>query len=661
MRIKEAILYLNILLIALLYSKPIEASDTTYTIGFKKLPDTTQLRILIEYSDECDINDILTYTNRAIEIGNRIKDKKEAYDYLRYYAAAYNNEAFYFDQKGDINAATESYIKSLAIREEIKDSIGIAESYVNLAYILQHQGDLFSAINYLNKAEIIFKSHKDSFGLVNIYINLGGDYYLNQNYDSAQFLFEKSIELAEKINDANGMSYALNNLAAIYYKKGLLEKTEESYHKSLMLREKSGVKGQIARSHQNLGRFYYNINDIEKSIYHANISFEIAQELQSPVIISNSAILLSDIYNKQSDYKKAHEFLLIHVEMKDSILSDETQKTTIKQQVKYEYEKQKLVDDAEHEKQMAISAEQEKKQRVIIYSIAGGLCLVILFSILIYNRLQVTRKQKLIIEEQKQEVEHQKEIIEETHKEITDSITYAKRIQEAILPPERIVQKWLTNSFILYKPKDIVAGDFYWMEQIENNILFAAADCTGHGVPGAMVSVVCHNAMNRAVREFKLISPGQILDKTRELVVEQFKKSDKDVKDGMDIALCTLKGNELQYAGAHNPLWIVRKGEIIEIKADKQPIGKFENFKSFTTHKIELEKGDAIYIFSDGFADQFGGEKGKKLKNKPFKELLISINKESMKNQKEIINNHFIKWKGDLDQVDDVCVIGVQI
>jgi serine phosphatase RsbU (regulator of sigma subunit) len=665
MNIKKTILLLIILLLVLIKNNSIAANDTTFTKEFKRLPDTTQIRILVEYSDECEISDILTYTDRAIELGEKIKNQNLGYEFLRYYAAAYNNEAYYFDQVGNIKESLKSNIRALSLREEINDSVGIGESYNNLAYLFQQQGDFSSATNYYNKASKIFVDLKDQSGLVSININLGYVYFLEQKYDSSQVYFETGLVIAEEVNDVKGTSYALNNLASIYLRKELYDKAEEAYLKSLELRQQIGSKDGVARSHHNLGRFYFKREDLKKSFYHANICYQLANELNSPDVIGQATELLSDLYFKKNNFKKAFEFLRIHVEMKDSILSDETQQIAVKQQAKYEYEKQKAIDDKEHEKQLAISAEQEKKQRVIIYSIAGGLCLVVLFSILIYNRLQVTRKQKLIIEEQKQEAEQQKEIIEEAHKEITDSITYAKRIQEAILPPDRLVQKWLTNSFIIYKPKDIVAGDFYWMEQIDDKILFAAADCTGHGVPGAMVSVVCHNAMNRAVREFKLINPNEILDKTRELVVEQFIKSDKDVKDGMDIALCVLnnKTKQLQYSGANNPLWILRNEaeEIEEIKATKQSIGKVDSPQPFKTHHIQLNKKDVVYIFSDGYADQFGGEKGKKLKYKPFKKLLISLRKETMEKQREIINNHFLTWKGELEQVDDICIVGVKI
>ena len=274
----------------------------------------------------------------------------------------------------------------------------------------------------------------------------------------------------------------------------------------------------------------------------------------------------------------------------------------------------------------------------------------------------------------KKEVVRRKESedkIKEQFEEIHDSIRYAKRIQNAILPPMYLIKKFFPKSFILYKPKDIVAGDFYWLEVIEKSnhqeeiILLAAADCTGHGVPGALVSVICNNGLNRSVREYKITEPGKVLDKTRDLVIEVFEKSDEEVKDGMDISLCgiCLKTNMLQWSGANNPLWIIKKGtrEIIEFKANKQPIGKYAEPKPFTTHNIQLNKDDCIYIFTDGYQDQFGGEKGKKFKASKLKELLISIQHENMEKQLDLINNAFETWKGTLEQIDDVTIIGIKM
>ena len=227
----------------------------------------------------------------------------------------------------------------------------------------------------------------------------------------------------------------------------------------------------------------------------------------------------------------------------------------------------------------------------------------------------------------------------------------------------KLVKDYMPDSFILYQPKDIVAGDFYWIEKINNSIIFASADCTGHGVPGAMVSVVCHTAMNRAVNEFKLFEPNDILDKTREIVLETFEKSDEDVNDGMDIALCSIdfRNKKLKFSGANNGLCLVRNNDVLQIKPDKQPIGNYKDAKPFTNHELDLKPGDVIYTFTDGYPDQFGGPKGKKFMYKRFRELLLDIHSKPMQEQHNLLLNTFNNWRNNLEQVDDVCVVGVRI
>ena len=269
------------------------------------------------------------------------------------------------------------------------------------------------------------------------------------------------------------------------------------------------------------------------------------------------------------------------------------------------------------------------------------------------------------VAERTQEIQHQKEMVEEKNREIVDSINYALRLQQAIIPPIDKIKEKFPDSFVLFKPKDIVSGDFYWMDVKGNTVSLAAADCTGHGVPGALVSVVGANSLNRCVKEFGLKKPSIILDKLRELIVETFEMSNHEVKDGMDISFIQFdpERKKAQWSGANNPLWILRNDstEIEEIKADKQPIGKFEHGKPFTNHEIEVFPGDCFYLFTDGFADQFGGEKGKKLKAAVMRDLFISMKGVPMETQKTKINEAFENWKNVLEQVDDVCVIGLRI
>lgn len=253
--------------------------------------------------------------------------------------------------------------------------------------------------------------------------------------------------------------------------------------------------------------------------------------------------------------------------------------------------------------------------------------------------------------------------LHEKNREITDSIAYAKRIQDAVLPSFNLVQEHFKDSFILYKPRDIVSGDFYWFEKKGDVLLIAVADCTGHGVPGAMLSVVCSNALYRSVNEFDLTVPGSILDKTRELVLENLAKSGEGVNDGMDISLCAVdtKTGKVSWSGANNNLWYLREGALCEVKAHKQPIGRTNAASPFPTHDVPLSQGDILYLVTDGFADQFGGDKGKKFKRRQLEALLHTTGSMPLATQKRTLDHVFENWKGKLEQVDDVTIVGIRV
>jgi serine phosphatase RsbU (regulator of sigma subunit) len=296
-----------------------------------------------------------------------------------------------------------------------------------------------------------------------------------------------------------------------------------------------------------------------------------------------------------------------------------------------------------------------ENERIINYQralITGGIIGSIIILGLVFFLFRVNQKRKIALIEN-----------EEKTKEIIASITYAERIQRASLPSKALLDKCLHDGFIFFQPKDIVSGDFYWLEEREDATYFAVADCTGHGVPGAILSVLCSNTLSRAINELGISEPAKILDQTVVLLEGFFSKSEDHVHDGMDIALCRLEknGNKLQYAGANRPLYFFKNGAFNEIKADRQPIGKYEYRKGFTNHALELEKGDSIYLFSDGIVDQFGGENSKKFTSKRLKELLESIRHQSMDDQKTLLIKELESWRGHNESIDDACVLGVRM
>lgn len=651
------------------------------------------------YSMICSV----TINNIALELYKRGEKEEALFFYKQSLDLNIKNKNYYREaidlyeigtihySNGKIKKALEFLNNSLKIFKSIKNEIGIATTLNNIGLIYRDQEELEIALRYFKSALKTYKSTENSHFIAIGLNNIGLVYLDLKDKEEALRYFNQALELYKQINNTEGVAISFNNIGVAYKKDGENIKAKNNFRKALDSYKKINSKSGIAKSLINLGSILYIEHNIKEAESFLSQGFELSKELNSPSMISKSSSILSEISYKNNDFKRAYQMHVLYVKMRDSINNIETQKASIKLASKYSYEKQKALDDLENKKKIGIEKEAKEKQRIIIYFTIIGLVIFAIFLMFVINRLRITTKQKRIIEEQKQtlevankKTEQQKEVLEETHKEITDSIKYAKSLQDAILPSVSEINKHLKNNFIIYKPKDVVSGDFYWFDHKvingrEMNFI-AVADCTGHGVPGAMVSVVCSDALNRAVNEFNLISPSQILDKTREIVVATFAKGgENEVKDGMDIALCLISKDKLIYSGAYNPLWIVRENEkinptqleqkstvtigessLIEYKADRQPVGLHRNMVLFKQVELKIEVNDIIYIFTDGFPDQFGGKKGKKFKYRQFKELLIQASKEPMVVQKEMITEKLYNWMGTLEQVDDICIIGVK-
>lgn len=543
-------------------------------------------------------------------------------DYKIAIAYTYSNIANCYQLLSRYDQSLENYNESLEILKGLNDRRGVAMVLYSLANVFEMKQDTAKSVEYFKSALTEFEAINDLIGISGSLYSLGRMEAAQKRYVNARKYIERSLSISRQLNEVSSISECLNVLGTIYQEAG-------EYRKAV---------------------------DINLE------ALKLAREAEAKDVMLDILPRLAILYEKLNEHDQANIYLYQLMDLKDSLINKESIGQINELAVQYETEKKDYkmkLKEAELKKEQA----EVKRQNLQKIFFAAAFGLMVLLAFVIFRSYHQKRKDNVLIASQKEEVEHQKEIVEEKNREILDSIAYAKRIQSAILPPMKLVKEYLTDSFIIYKPKDIVAGDFYWMEVIRDITIFASADCTGHGVPGAMVSVVCHNAMNRSVREFGLTNPASILDKTRELVIETFIKSDQEVKDGMDISLCALntKTNQLQWAGANNPLWLIRNGTLTEYKADKQPIGKFAESNPFTSHSIQLEHGDTIYIFTDGFTDQFGGEKGKKFKSKPFKELLVSLYEQPMDSQSKTIMQTFEHWKGNLEQVDDVCIIGVRV
>ena len=620
------------------------------------------------------------YYEQSLEINKQIGNKQGISNCL-------GHIGLIFMKKGDLITALDYYKKGLKLNKEIEYITGIAASLSSIASIYLEQGDVASTIKNYNEVVDLYTSIGDLPGLATIYNNFGIVYCMEGDTTLAMKYYAKALNIEEKLGIEYMIANSLNNIANIYEKRNKPKQALNNYERALVIHKKHGDKNGIVTCLSNIGGVYWGLGDWVEAKKNATLALKISYELGIPRLIKLNAGSLKLIAMKESNYKEALKMYELFILMRDSINNESTQKAAIRQSVQYEYEKQHLADSLETLKKLAlkdieISKQQAeaKAERTTKYGLYGGLSLVLVIAFVLYRSVQQKKKANDEISLQKLEVEHK-------NREILDSITYAERIQAAILPPMSLMNEKLKDGFVIYKPKDIVAGDFYWIETCRSeggdDIFFSAADCTGHGVPGAMMSVMCSNALTKCVKELDFTKPGEILDATTKIIEGRFERSEQLVLDGMDLALCKLnrKSLKLEFAGANNPLWIIscdgssrigvtlRAPEVRndnlkiveEIRANKQPIGMYDNRMPYTNHIIQLQKGDTIYIFSDGYIDQFGGPKGKKFKSKPFKQLLLSIQNESMDKQKEIIEMAFEDWQGANEQVDDVCIIGVKI
>lgn len=673
--------------------------DTTLTLYFKAEHDTIKLALIEHIVDQCWDDEVWPKYNSllhdlALHHLTIATNKSESNRYASFLAGTISNMGFISDNQGNVPTALQQYHQSLKIYEKIRDKKGQSTSLNNLGVLYSSQDDTAKARLYHSQSLDLKKMLDDKTGLA-MSLNNMGNIYENRGFPfEALDYFQQSLAISREMNDERGIAISYDNIAGIYFQQGYPTKAIEFYNKSIEIWENFGEESGLAYSHNNMAEVYLSMGNLREALIHSQKSLLLAKRIGYPMDIQNASLTLSQIKKAEKNYKDALEYFELYVVMKDSVFNENTERAAMAQSVKYTYEKEALKDSLENLKLNEIKDIQINERDAIIdkektfkYALMVGLLLMgglVFVSIRGYQRKkkdnELIQLQKQEVETQKIKIEKQHHILEETHKEISDSITYAYRIQQAILPPRENLKKYLNDGFVWFKPKNVVSGDFYWMESFAEvsdsegknlvskdsegeTILIAVADCTGHGVPGAMVSVVCHNALNRSVFEFGLTRPDLILNKTRELVIETFDKSGDDVKDGMDISLCSInqKKKKLIYAGANNNLYIIRNNELSEIKADKQPIGRFSDAKPFNYHEFNLQDSDCIYLFSDGLADQFGGPKGKKFKYQQFKDLLIQHHQKPSENQKELLESVFETWRGELEQVDDICIIGVRI
>jgi serine phosphatase RsbU (regulator of sigma subunit) len=631
----------------------------------------------------------LEYCNQAQELlkGTRKANEKWILGMIK------NTLGRIYLAKNNFPKALAYLLEALTIREEINDKLGIAQSEYYIAMVYFNQGNNEQALIYHLKALKVREEENDKEGMGQSYNSIGAIYRKLQDYPKAFEYHDKALQIDESLGNEYGIAYDIASIASVYNRQKNYEKTLEYHQKALAIREKIKDNQGIIYGLNRIAEVYQKLNKIKESNEFANRAFLLSQKLQVPRETQEAAIILSSNYEKLKNIPKAYEFQKIVLALKDSLFNIDKEKEIANLQSNYDLEKKQDEIDILNRDNL-IQEEALKIKELYNYLYIGGLVLLGMIATFLIRNNRKEHRVNLLLNQQKRAIDERNEELKQTNEEltatlelaenrqkeiekknedITASILYAKRIQSAVLPFSEVISESLGQEqfFILYKPRDIVSGDFYWFAEIEdelNNqkkIIFAVADCTGHGVPGAFMSMIGNELLNEIVIEKNISSPDLILNYLHKRIRYVLKQGQSDSKDGMDISICVInKQNQtIEFAGANNPMYWIYDHHLNDLKADKLPIGGEERHKEriYTKHTLPLLPNSTIYLFSDGFQDQFGGAEDKKFMVKHFRNLLFSIHQEDMPTQKAILDKTIIEWIGNGTQTDDITVVGIRM
>ncbi|MGZ3899001.1 MAG: SpoIIE family protein phosphatase [Bacteroidia bacterium] len=569
-------------------------------------------------------------------------------------------------ENGKVPLGINCYLLALKISDQIHDKKGIATAYNGLQFANTRIKNEDRGEYYALKALAIYQELNDLQGIAQMNSSLGGAYLGRafrtkkaSDYSKAYDYLTKSAETNLKMGELHTAAVCYTNLGALFGSKGNYPVALQYCRKALDLKTRIGNKNAMATTMMTMSNIFTLQKQLDSVEHYTLKALSLAKEVNAPSIIKSAYEDLAFLYEQKKDPSKALSYFKMYKTLNDSLENADKLKTLAELESKYESEKKDkeilMLGELEKVKDQEIS-----KQKIINYTIGGGLALVLILSFFVFKQYHQKKKANHLLE-------LQNSLINEKNRNITDSINYAKVIQEAILPNETGLITLLKKAFVVFKPKDIVSGDFYWFSEKNGRKIVAAVDCTGHGVPGAFMSLIGTTFLNEIINEKGITEPAKILSELRDRVKASLKQkgAEGESKDGMDMALLSFAEDFsfVEYAGANNSLWkISGEGIFEEIAPDKRPIGYFRGQGlPFTNHRIALNNNDNLYIFTDGYADQFGGPKGKKFKYKQLKDILLEVQCLPTSEQKKILDEKIENWRGKLEQTDDICLVGIKI
>jgi tetratricopeptide (TPR) repeat protein len=703
-----------------------------YKRAFSLSLDNHQLRanIIRNYgnchNDLGNYDSAIVYFNKLLELATQNNLETEI-------SRAYNNLGISYDSKGDLLLALDYYFKSLDIKTKQNDMKGMSSTFNNIGVVFYNQGDIPRAVEYFLKSQKIKEELGDLPAVANTYNNISVIFKEQKQYEEALNYLQKAIEINSIINDKRALAVCLLNQGMLFHEIGNIKEALKKVKKSLEINCEVGAKQGEINSLFSLGEIYLSGGQIDSSKIFLKKAEKLCIETGDKRNLGNVHILLAKNLTKTKAYNEAihyaysaltlakavntiilqrdtHEVLayinemkgnhkesLIHyknfITLRDTLSNNDRSKRIMQLQMQAKYDKVIETERIKQEKDMAVAQLETQRQVLVSRSFMLITFLSLIIAGIAFYHYRVNKKLSISLRQQKEEIEQQtEEIVTQSNEienqrnlvtlqrdrimelftEISESVMYAQRIQQALFPSTKLLGKLLGEHFVFMRPKQVVSGDFCWIARSGDSTYVATVDCTGHGMPGAFMSMLGTTLLNELILHQANCAPNLMLDFLRDKVISTLNQTEQnqDDADGMDISLIKINFDTLQldYAGANMPVWIVRQSDsndssaqLFELLPDRMPISYFYKMEPFKLQSFNLQKGDTIYMFSDGYADQFGGKNEKKFQIKQFRKLLLSISHLPTSEQKLELRENFIKWQGDNYQVDDVIVLGIRI
>ncbi|TAG89035.1 MAG: hypothetical protein EAZ20_07325 [Bacteroidetes bacterium] len=623
------------------------------------------------------------FIEKAITLAEKIKSQKLV-------SVALADKSYICFITGDLPQATRLAQKSINMAEEMKDENLMARNYQILGKIYEGQGKLNETLELYEKTLIIYKKSNNKINLSQIYNNLGNINAMLGKFEKAFQYQKQGLDIRKKLPKQfqGSLTYSYNDMAYIF---GLQEKNKEALEYQLKALE-NAIKFQddlyLNFGYLNIASSYLALNNVPKSLEFADKGLQYAKKLKAKQSITSCYNILTEIQKRLKNFEKALEYQELFVIYRDSVWSEKQQKELAKIENNYKFEKQKKENEILKKEQLIRDAKITQLIYAIVFTCVG-VGLLVLLSVFLLRNNRLKQKNNEILLEKNEEINQQNEeikqiaenlhevnetvneknrLITEQNDNLLSNISYAQRIQETILPTKEYINQHLDEYFILFRPKDIVSGDFYFFQEVDGLLVFAAIDCTGHGVSGAFMTILANDILDNIINNQKIIQADLILNHLHKDIRKSLKQAESNNRDGMDMSLVVIdkKNKKIQFAGAKNSLIYIQNQTLTQIKGDRLPIGgeQKETERLFTLHTIEANIDTYLYLFSDGFQDQFGGENREKFMISRLKNLFLEIHQQKSQTQKQILNDTLENWiisSQHEAQIDDVLVVGLKI